>query len=324
MSIKAFLRDKLFFIIVVLITVLLGDFFLYAFHFPVAAILLLDLIYLLGGFGALAHEYINKKSYYNELFAVLENLGKKHYISEMISPADFEEGRMLSEVLGAAGKSMNDELAAEHKANREYREYVELWVHEIKTPISAAKLLCDNNGYTNVSGEVDKIERYVEQALFYARSGSAEKDYVIKQINIKKLIGELLKKNAAILISSGIKVEPNADSEVLSDSKWLAFILQQLLDNAIKYGAKTITFNFSDHVLSIKDDGIGIPPQDLPRIFERGFTGENGRTSAKATGMGLYICAQLCEKLGLTISAVSEKGTEISITFPQNPYIRLS
>jgi signal transduction histidine kinase len=182
-------------------------------------------------------------------------------------------------------------------------------------------LICENKGYTDVSLELGRVDRFVEQALFYARSKSVEKDYVIKQISLKQLIGELLKKNASLLIAKKIKVELNADGEVHSDSKWLMFILQQLLDNSIKYRAKTISFSFAGQTLTVKDDGVGIPAQDLPSIFERGFTGENGRIVARSTGMGLYLCRELCSKLGLTISAASQKGAEFYIVFPKNSYV---
>lgn len=323
MKITAFLCDKLVFILAVLATAGSGSFILYAIDFPTTAILLLNLIYLLGSLAALFCEYFVKRTYYQELFSVLDRLDKKYYVSEVIGPCKFAEGRILAEMLKITGKSMNDELSAERRANREYREYVELWVHEIKTPISAIKLICDNNGYTNISEEADKVDRHVEQALFYARAGSVEKDYIIKQISLKKLIGEVLKKNAPYLIANGIRVNLNTDGKVYADSKWLMFILQQLIDNSIKYGATTLSFAFAGNTLSVKDDGIGILARDLPRIFERGFTGENGRGSTKSTGMGLYLCKELCEKLGLTISAASISGTEFFITFPQNPYVTL-
>jgi len=322
MSTKAFLRDKLIFIFIVIITVAVGALLLGALDFPVNTIFLLCFIYAGGGFAAAFFEYAKKRSYYKKLFATLESLKEKHYISEIMEAPDFAEGRAFAEVLEAAGKSMNDEIAEERAANREYREYVELWVHEVKTPISAAKLICDNNGYKNVSDEVDRIEKYVEQALFYARAGSVEKDYIIKKVEVKKLVAGLLKKNAGYLISKGVRVEPEAEGEVSADSKWLTFILQQLLDNSVKYGAKTISFGFDDDALTIGDDGLGIPPQDLPRVFDRGFTGENGRGSAQSTGMGLYLCKQLCGKMGLGISAVSEpgNGTKMRISFPKNPF----
>lgn len=296
---------------------------MYVFGSPVFISIIISLVYLFGGLAALSYEFLIKRAYFNRFFSRLDSLDKKHYISEVMEPPSFTEGKIIDEALRIAGKSMNDEIGSERNASREYREYMELWVHEIKTPISAAMLISENRAYTDVTLELVKIEKLVEQVLFYARSNSVEKDYVIKEINLKTLIENLLKKNAAYLIMNKIKVEPPAKGVVLSDSKWLMFIIQQLLDNAIKYGAKTISFIFKDNVLTVKDDGIGILPQDLPRVFERGFSGENGRGIAKSTGMGLYLSKVLCEKLGLKIAVKSEHGTEISITFPQSPYLTL-
>lgn len=321
MTMTSFLRDKLIFILIVFFTDGIGGFLFYVFDFPPIAAILISSVYLLGGLAACVWEFLTKRAYYNEFFGLLNNLDRKYYISEVMESPPFTEGKLLEKSLHITGKSMNDEIARECRANREYREYVELWVHEIKTPISAAMLICENKGYSDVSMELGRVDRFVEQALFYARSNSVEKDYVIKQINLKHLIGELLKKNASFLIANRIKVEPNADGKVYSDSKWLMFILQQLLDNAVKYGAKTIRFSFTGQTLTVKDDGVGIPAQDLPRIFERGFTGENGRAAAKSTGMGLYLCRELCNKLGLTISAASQNGAEFYIVFPKNPYV---
>ena len=324
MTISNFLRDKLYFILTVMFTAGSCDLILYIFNLPSAVAILLTVIYLIGSFITLMWEFFTKRVYFNELKSSLADLEKKRYISEVMDKPSFTEGKIVDEVLSRVCKSVNDEISIEHEKNREYREYIELWVHEIKTPISAAMLTCENNSYTDVLQELRRIEGFVEQALFYARSSSVEKDYMIKQIDLKKLIGDLLKKNASLLISNKIKVVPKAEGTVHSDSKWLTFILQQLIDNAVKYGAKTIYFDYADKTLTVKDDGISIPPQDLPRIFDRGFTGENGRATAKSTGMGLYLCKELCNKLGLDISASSHDGAEFSIAFPENPYVTFS
>jgi signal transduction histidine kinase len=262
-----------------------------------------------------------KRAYFKDFFAQLDALDRKRYISEVMSAPESAEGRQWAEALRVITKSMNDEMAAYDKASREYREYIEMWVHEIKTPISGAQLICENNGYADVLAELSRIERFVEQALFYARSGSLEKDYLIQETDLGKLARDLCKDNASALIARKIKLSVDVDGTILTDSKWLTFILRQLLDNAMKYGATEIGFRFSDNVLTITDNGIGIPAEDLPRIFERGFTGGNGRSYPKSTGMGLYICKQLCEKMGLELTAQSQNGVQISIRFPSNPFL---
>jgi len=220
---------------------------------------------------------------------------------------------------------MNDEIGRHGAASSEYREYIELWVHEIKTPISGAKLICENNGYAGVSSELDRIDNFVEQALFYSRSSHPEKDYVIKQVKLSEIVDRALRRNAKRLIESKISIEPlDLEQVVHTDVKWTDFILQQLIDNAIKYQCKKIKIFGEAHANSISlfvhDDGIGIPEQDLSRVFDKGFTGENGRKFGRSTGLGLYLCKKLCSKLGIGISidAKPDEYTCVEIVFPKS------
>lgn len=286
------------------------------------------LLFLLGEAAALALEYFQRRSFYNKLMDSLEHLDKKHLIAEMLAEPSFTEGKILCDVLSQAGKSMNDEIAKYRIETKEYREYVETWMHEIKTPISACRLILENNPGKlshDLGQDFDRIENYVEQALFYARSGSVEKDYVLKRGTLRQLVSSSVKKYAALLIDSGIKIETEAlDVSVLADAKWLEFIIGQILINSVKYRKNDPVIYFSgmqgqDNVtLMIEDNGIGIPQKDLGRVFEKGFTGENGRMIARSTGLGLYLCKRLCDKMGLGISIVSIEGsgTAVSILFP--------
>jgi signal transduction histidine kinase len=268
---------------------------------------------------------MTKRTWYRELFAQLEALEQKQYIAEVIEKPAFRDGQQLYDTLQAVCKAVNDELAARDKAAREYREYVELWVHEIKTPLAAAAMLCETNGCGDVARELGKIESFVEQALFYARSNVVEKDFLVKELNMEALLHGFARQNARLFIWSRVQVEIHARGIGYGDPKWLHFILRQLVENAMKYGAKKIILSFENNILSVRDDGIGIPPQDLPRVFNRGFTGENGRKGAKSTGMGLYLCKKLCDKLGLQISAESQgQGAEFRIAFPENPFVTFS
>ena len=239
------------------------------------------------------------------------------------------------DVLRQTTKSMNDDIADYHRMNAEYQDYIETWIHEIKIPISCIDLICENNKGEMASGvkeELSRIDGYVEQALYYARSTNLEKDYMIREIRLDKLIKETLKKHSKQLISA--KATPHFDNlsqTVYGDPKWLEFILGQLIANSIKYKKETLTLTFSaceeqDYVLLyVSDDGIGIPESELPRIFEKGFTGTNGRSYTKSTGIGLYLCRKLCNKMHLSISAtsVSGQGTTIQITFPKDSRLLL-
>jgi signal transduction histidine kinase len=319
---KLFISGKVVFFILVLVTAFLSGILLYVLNCPVSFIILLTAFYIAGSGAAAVYEYVTKRGFYNSFFDILDETEKKRFISEIIETPSFYEGILLMDALKSVNKSANDELAVYEREKREYREYVEMWVHEIKTPISGIKLICENNGYANVEAELEKVEKYVEQALFYARSGSVEKDYIIKEVDMKELIGGFVKNNAAYLIGNKIRVELNASGKAFADSKWLLFIMRQITDNSVKYGAKSIVYTYAGNILKINDDGVGIPEKDLKRIFERGFTGENGRNTAKSTGMGLYLCKTLCDKLGLEISASSYgAGTEITVKFPENSYV---
>lgn len=277
------------------------------------------------------NEYLKKRKYYNEFLCNIEKLDKKYLISEVMEEGDFLEGKILYDIIRQTDKSMNDEVASLKINNNEYREYIELWVHEVKTPIATCKLLIENNPSEitkSINEEVEKVENYIEQALFYTRSNTLEKDYIIKEINIKNCINSVIRKNANILIEKGIKIKiEDIDRIVYTDIKWIEFILHQIISNSIKYMDKEISIlNISCEeykesiILHISDNGIGMNEKDVIKAFEKGYTGENGRKFGKATGIGLYLCRKLSLKLGLSIKLKSEinKGTRVSILFPLN------
>lgn len=223
------------------------------------------------------------------------------------------------------------------------RDYYSMWVHQIKTPISAMKLLleaereelgqlmCDDeqsqcllsDNMDSFEDELFRIEEYVSMALQYQRVSSTENDFVLEKVSVDGVIRDTIKKYAKIMIRRHIGMNYSGTvQEVYTDGKWLAFILEQLLSNAIKYTpqgfvkietAKKANLFF----ITIKDTGIGIKAEDLPRVFEKGYTGYNGHADKKATGIGLYLCRQMADKLGHTIRMESEigKGTKVWIGF---------
>lgn len=302
-------------------------------NYAIAFILILNL---LGSLVFHIYDYFNKKTYYDNVVEKLKALDKKYFISELIKEPAFVDGRILYSIVKETNKSMNDEISKIQRNTDEYREYIELWVHEIKTPIASCKLLIDNNESEvtkSIDEEIEKVENYIEQALFYARSNNLEKDYIIKEINLKQCINSAIKRNANILIEKQIKIDiNNTDKKVFCDSKWLEFILHQIISNSIKYMDKkesVIKLYCEDKgentVLYIGDNGIGMDEKAVKKAFEKGYTGENGRLYSKSTGIGLYLCKKLCKKLGLWINLSSEKGerTIVSITFPMNKIIKL-
>lgn len=225
------------------------------------------------------------------------------------------------------------------------RDYYSMWVHQIKTPISAMKLLleaereelglliCDeeqqaslkelSDNVASFEDELFRIEEYVGMALQYQRVSNTENDFVLEKVSVDGVIRDTIKKYAKVMIRRHIGINySGTGQEVYTDEKWLAFMLEQILSNAIKYtpqGGVTIeTAEEKDRFfITIKDTGIGIKAEDLPRVFEKGYTGYNGHADKKATGIGLYLCRQMADKLGHTIRMESEigKGTKVWIGF---------
>ncbi|RKD24715.1 hypothetical protein BEP19_09105 [Ammoniphilus oxalaticus] len=228
-------------------------------------------------------------------------------------------------------------MADINKLEMEKKEWIDFttsWFHDIKTPIAVARLLLEDTRENvheqmeSLQEELDRIEFQVEQALYYARADEFSKDYFIQEIDLEKLVKATVKSNAKTFIHKQIQIELNCEPplEVLSDGKWLTFIINQALVNALKYtpnGGKIKISTTEDErakYLSIWDNGIGIQSEDLNRVFEKGFTGYNGRGQhQKATGMGLFLAKKLAEKLGhhLTITSIWDQYTEVTILFPR-------
>ena len=285
----------------------------------------------------IAIEYRKKKNFYNELKSNLDELADKYLISEIINTPDFLEGKILKKSMQEAGKSMLENVNTYKRLQEDYKEYIELWIHEIKIPIATSKLIIENNKNEitkSIDEELDEIENYTEQALFYARSNTVNKDYIITKSNLQEIVNGAILKNKGALLSSKTSIElHDLEREVYTDSKWAVFIINQIIQNAIKYSKikdrKIEIYAISKRenvVLYIKDNGIGIKKGEITRVFEKGFTGENGRTiNKKSTGIGLYLCKKLCNKLGLGIELNSEKGigTEVRIIFPKSSFMNL-
>lgn len=212
--------------------------------------------------------------------------------------------------------------------NRRYSDMVDyytVWAHQIKTPIASMRLHLQNEDTTlsrKLSRDLFRIEQYVEMVLTFLRLDSDNTDYVFKEHDLDSIIKQAVKKFAGEFIGRKLSLiyEP-LNTTVITDEKWLSFVIEQVLSNALKYtpfGSITITLE-PEKKLCIRDTGIGIAPEDLPRIFENGFTGYNGRSDKKASGIGLYLCKRICSHLGHRITAKSEidAGTVIAIDLTQ-------
>lgn len=233
--------------------------------------------------------------------------------NELDAPTS-QESCDLQEMIRSLGQRCNELTTQLQSAKQESLDYYTTWVHQIKTPISVMQMILqseDTPEHRELSAELFRIEQYVEMVLTYIRLGSDDHDFVFRECDLDTLIRQSIRKYASQFVRRKIRLiyEP-VQLTVLTDEKWLSFILEQLLSNAVKYtlqGSVTITIT-PDKKLSVSDTGIGISPEDLPRIFEKGFTGYNGRADKKSTGLGLYLCRQTADKLGIGIVADSTPG----------------
>lgn len=331
MNFKIYIKNKIMFLVINLMIFLFFGLLFYIYKVNLVFITLIFAIWLCPIVSYLVIDYYNRRKYYNSVLTSLEQLDKKSLLGEVLEESSFVDGQILYNVIKDVTKSMNDEINKEKFSKQEYREYVEAWVHEIKIPISSSKLVIENNkdkATLSIQEELNKVEGLIDQALYYARSNDVEKDYIIKEFNLKECINTVIKKNSKYFIQNKIKLEMNEIEEtVFSDIKWTEFILNQIINNSIKYSKskdsiiKIYTMKNEHNVsLYIEDNGIGISGKDIKKVFTKGFTGESGRVYEKSTGIGLYLCKKLCAKLGLTINITSEinNGTKVEIIFPKS------
>lgn len=293
-------------------------------------------------------DYARKKPFYSLLASCVDGVEHPLWITEMLEDADYLEGRLALEALRAVSKAANDDVAEYRRQAQEYREYVETWVHEAKSPLAAAHLMLENlmeeapadetgerllDKTEALGEELGRVEGYIEQALYFARSESLDRDYLIRAYDMGKIVGDAVRANARVLI--GARVTPlldGLDHTVFTDEKWMMFILGQLIQNSAKYaGEEGGEIVFSGRLvdegkaterieLEIRDNGCGVKQEELPRVFDRGFTGDNGRSGKRSTGIGLYLVKRLCDKMGLGVRADSRAGEFFSVTigFPTN------
>lgn len=289
-------------------------------------IFLLILLYLViyGAFqGCL---YWKKKKTAQHIMDLVDGLEESYYIAEILPKPKELQNEAYYYALKRACKSMNDTIGKITEEKQEYQEYVESFAHEIKIPIGALSLTFDNTKNYTLKKETDKIYQLVEQMLYYARSENTEKDYFVKPLNLEEVMHSVILKFRRSLMDEKVTVDmQDMEHTVYTDEKWLGFILSQILQNSIKYFNKQdnrlMIFgrdNGAQILLVIADNGRGIKPSNLPRVFEKGFTGSD-REKGNSTGMGLYLSKKLCDRLGLKLEIASEEGeyTRVTITFPK-------
>ncbi|NFH69971.1 HAMP domain-containing histidine kinase [Clostridium botulinum] len=329
MSILEYLKDRLLYLIINFILFISIISVMIILKTPLVLIFITFLIWFspIGIYFVI--EVFKYKRFYDNLNGVIEKLDRKYLLSELIEKPNFIEGRLLYNILKETNRDMNEEIKKYKNAQIDYREYIETWVHEIKTPIASSMLVIDNNlnETTNkIKYQIKRVEEFVEQVLYYSKIGEVSKDYIVKEFKIKTVINKVIKNNSRDFITKKISLEMNdLEVNIYSDEKWIYFILNQIIGNSLKYSRdnnskiKIYALKNNNNVtLVVEDNGVGINNQDIDKVFEKGFTGENGRVYGKSTGMGLYICKKLSEKLGLSINinSLKDQGTKVNMIFP--------
>ena len=333
MKLSTYLKDKLYAFIIFIIYIIILILFLIALKLSSSIIIFITVFTIVIFFVILFFDYFRKRNFYNELLDKLNTLDKKYLLIEMVLVPNFLEGKILYDVLDEVNKNEHDLISNLKNKQEDFKEYIELWIHEVKLPLASLTLI--NRKDKNTLRELKRIEDDVEQILYYVRCENANNDYLIKEWNLDTIIKNVALRNKDDLLALGIdfKVD-NCNLKVLTDSKWLEFIINQIVSNSIKYKKdkdsiiEIIGKDFDDYVtITIYDNGKGISKSDLPRVFNKTFTGNNGRTlSSKSTGMGLYLCKELCKSLGhkIEIDSRVNEYTKVIITIYKKDFYNVS
>ena len=323
---KSYLKKniKVYILFVVFIAIFFVMFYLY--NLPLEALIYTGSFCFLAALIASISDYANYKESYKKL-----NFLEQNILNDLDALPKSLDIRIdyYHKIIEKLYEELEKLTQENRQKNTDMVDYYSMWVHQIKTPIAAMNFLLDNEEIDRkiLQQELFKIERYVEMVLTYIRLDSISSDYVITKINLDEVVKDSVKKYATIFINKKIKLNyVSHETMVISDKKWLSFAFEQILGNSVKYSSAggEIIIETCENKLVIEDNGMGIKEEDLPRIFEKGFTGFNGRYEKKSSGLGLYLCKKTLDKLGhhIEISSKVGEGTRIEITFPKEDTLR--
>lgn len=319
---KGYLKERWKRLLMLLLFACIFAFSFWVYRLPVRAVMYPCALCLL--FGAVFVVYDITKAYRRHKF--FEELHRRN--TELISALPEPEGIVDSDYqqLISVLKEKIAEITAQTDSRiRDTVDYYTVWAHQIKTPIAAMRLTLQKEDVPEarrLASELSRIEQYVEMVLVFVRLGSDYSDYVFARQDIDEIIRSSVKKFASEFIDRRIRLEyDSVDIQAVTDEKWFAFVVEQLLSNALKYTREgSIKIYSEGKVLCIKDTGIGIAPEDLPRVFDKGYTGCNGRTDRRASGLGLYLCRRICQNLGIDISISSTVGEGTTVRLDLGQY----
>ena len=334
MKFNSFLKDRLYSIVTALFSYFIILLVLLAFKSDKSIIIAITIILLVTYILLFLTDFFRKQKFYTDLLTNIDNLDKAYLVLETLNRPDFYEGELLCQALYEIDKSMNENVRIEKEQLLDNKEYIEMWIHEVKRPLASLVLTLNNQKNIldrKTKNILKRLEDYVDQVLYYVRSENAEKDYFIKEVDLSKVIKNVGIKNMDDLLDNKVEfIVDKTNYKVFTDSKWLEFILNQIINNSIKYKRNIdnsyikiyVKDNLDTTVLIIEDNGIGIKTSDIRQVFDKTFTGTNGREKTTSTGMGLYIAKNLCKKLGHKIEIESKENeyTRVFITFAKNKF----
>lgn len=334
MKFNSFLKDRLYSIVTALFCYFIILLVLLAYKSDKAIVIAITIILLVTYILLFLTDFFRKQKFYTDLLTNIDNLDKAYLVLETLNRPEFYEGELLCQALYEIDKSMNENVRIEKEQLLDNKEYIEMWIHEVKRPLASLVLTLNNQKNIldrKTKNILKRLEDYVDQVLYYVRSENAEKDYFIKEVDLSKVIKNVGIKNMDDLLDNKVEfIVDKTNYKVFTDSKWLEFILNQIINNSIKYKRNIddsyikiyVKDNLDTTVLIIEDNGIGIKSSDIRQVFDKTFTGTNGREKTTSTGMGLYIAKNLCKKLGHKIEIESKENeyTRVFITFAKNKF----
>lgn len=338
MKFAEFMEDHIIFVLTCILYLSAQSCVLYFLGNYISMILLLDTLWICIFMSYYLYTFYKKKKRFSAIDHICEELDHAYLLHEVMPWNGNNEENYYRHLLYISNKSMMEEVSSIRRERLAYQEYIEQWVHEIKTPIAAMKLWSENQQVErkrDLMLQLERTEHYVEQALYYARSENVKNDFHIHEVDLSSCVHESLLSSKYLCMNSAVRMEiPQTSYYVYTDEKWVVFILNQLIENAVKYRRQKdamirITIEEKEETMHMQvwDNGVGIHACDLPRVFEKGFTGENGRMSnSHSTGIGLYLCHQLCTSLGvdLHMNSVWKEYTCVELVFPAKSYRTVS
>lgn len=318
----AYIKQKSKILLIILLFCIIFAIVFYLYKLPVEAVIYPSLLCILFGTILIVLDFAKIKRRYK----ILEKLGNmpSAMIDELPSVSNINDYG-YQRIIRSLQKEISQLESDSNNRFNDMVDYYTVWAHQIKTPIASMRLTLQNEDTPlsrKLLSDLFRIEQYVEMIMAFLRLDSTSSDYVFKEHNIDTIIRQAVKKYANEFIDRKISLVYNPiNYTVVTDDKWLSFVIEQILSNALKYTRKgSIKIYMNENMmLCIEDTGIGIAPEDLPRIFEKGYTGYNGRNDKKASGLGLYLCKRICKNLdtGITVLSEIDKGTIVRIDLKQ-------